>query len=385
MKGAVVVSTSYTALAVIRSLGRKGIPVWIIDNKKSPCRYSCYVHRCIDFPNSYDELINLLIKLSQENKLQGWSLFADSDKITSAIARHFELLSSYYKLTTAKWDVLQFAIDKSKTYKLANEIGVPYPKTYCPASEADIKMINGPYPMLVKPSWHLDEDFFSTSRAWMVNNQNELLALFNKVSQISKFSKFLIQELIPVSFGTQISYAALCENGEVLADIFAERIRLSSEFGVSVYVRSRNIINDIDVYAQQWLAKIGYSGLAEMEFMYDERDGCYKLIDVNPRPWGWIGLCVYAGVDFPYMSWMLSQGMNLNQRLRGQGNIFWSRTVFDVISTFRMRRRYPISVLDFIKSLVRAKHEMLVKDDLLPFLNESWVLLAKKFRKSLGL
>ena len=37
--------------------------------------------------------------------------------------------------------------------------------------------------------------------------------------------------------------------------------------------------------------------------MRDRRDGLLKLLDVNPRVWGWHSLCQRAGVDFPYLAY----------------------------------------------------------------------------------
>lgn len=45
-----------------------------------------------------------------------------------------------------------------------------------------------------------------------------------------------------------------------------------------------------------------------MEFKSDFRDGQYKLLDVNPRAWGWHSLCAPCGVDFPYLAYREALG-----------------------------------------------------------------------------
>ena len=41
--------------------------------------------------------------------------------------------------------------------------------------------------------------------------------------------------------------------------------------------------------------------MVEVEFKYDSRDGQYKLLDVNLRPWGWHTLGTACGLDFSYI------------------------------------------------------------------------------------
>lgn len=56
------------------------------------------------------------------------------------------------------------------------------------------------------------------------------------------------------------------------------------------------------------LASVDYSGLVEVEFKRDRRDGSLKLLDVNPRPWSWFGLCAAAEVDLGAMMWQIAKG-----------------------------------------------------------------------------
>ncbi len=50
--------------------------------------------------------------------------------------------------------------------------------------------------------------------------------------------------------------------------------------------------------AEALLRALGFEGLAMVEFRR-EGSGVPVLMEVNPRPWGTIGLAVDAGVDFP--------------------------------------------------------------------------------------
>lgn len=51
-----------------------------------------------------------------------------------------------------------------------------------------------------------------------------------------------------------------------------------------------------------------YTGLGQVDFILDTRDGVFKFLEINPRCWGSIGLAELAGVDLytPYLE--LSKG-----------------------------------------------------------------------------
>jgi predicted ATP-grasp superfamily ATP-dependent carboligase len=131
------------------------------------------------------------------------------------------------------------------------------------------------------------------------------------------------------------------------------------------------------------LERIRYTGLVEIEYMLDKRDGVYKMLDVNTRVWGWIAMCAYAGVDFPYLMWKLSQGEAVEE-VKGRGGVGWSRTMFDIAAMFELiASRSGISPFYFIGTLFRAKHEMYISDDLRPAFMEVFQLFVRAYRKIL--
>src|SRR6187399_1879004 len=54
-RGAVVLGGDFNGLAVVRSLGRRGIPVCVIDDERSIARASRYATHAIDVPSLRDD------------------------------------------------------------------------------------------------------------------------------------------------------------------------------------------------------------------------------------------------------------------------------------------------------------------------------------------
>jgi predicted ATP-grasp superfamily ATP-dependent carboligase len=118
------------------------------------------------------------------------------------------------------------------------------------------------------------------------------------------------------------------------------------------------------------LERIGYTGMAEVEFKFDQRDGRHKLLDLNPRAWVWHPLGSRAGVDFPYLTWLLARGATV-PRLRGRAGERWLHLALDLPAAARSIARGELDVRSYLVSLLRpATLGVLALDDPLPALAE---------------
>ena len=384
-RGALVMASSYTGLGLVRSLGRHGIPVWVLGEKHSLAGVSRYARRALPMQGKDEaQQVDFLINLAKQHTLQGWTLFPDSDKGAALLARNHQRLGEYYRLTVPSWDVVRWAIDKHLTYRLAAELKIDYPLTFYPANRADVETLDGKFPMILKPAHHQGHDRFSViNGAWRADNRQELLALYDKACTVADSSVIMIQEMIPGGGDAQFGYGALCKEGRVLACVNVSRKRLLPiDFGSCVYAVTTDK-PEIEPPAQRWLEKINYTGLVYMEFKFDERDGRYKLLDVNVRAWITHPLCPRAGVDFPYLMWQLAHGEPVKPA-RAHAGVRWVRTPYDLMSSLQAMRRGTLSLREYLSSLKGAEHEMYALDDLMPAVVEVPLLLNLTWRRILG-
>src|SRR5438034_7537091 len=81
--GAVVLGGDYQGLGVVRSLGRKGIPVCVIDDEPSVARHSRYASLAVRVPRLREEaeVVNRVIEVGERLGLQGWVLYPTRDEI----------------------------------------------------------------------------------------------------------------------------------------------------------------------------------------------------------------------------------------------------------------------------------------------------------------
>jgi len=126
--------------------------------------------------------------------------------------------------------------------------------------------------------------------------------------------------------------------------------------------------------SRRLLAKLGYTGLIEVEYKRDPRDGVLKLLDMNPRLWGWHTLCPKAGVDFPWLLWLMVCGRDV-PAARARAGVRWLRFTTDTPTALNelLHRRLPVR--EYARSLRRPRASAIFAwDDPLPGVAELPVL-----------
>ena len=131
------------------------------------------------------------------------------------------------------------------------------------------------------------------------------------------------------------------------------------------------------------LEAAGYEGLAEVEFMYDRRESVYRLLEVNPRVWGWHTLAGQAGVDLPYLLYSDACGLEANDVPDFAKGAKWLRPITDFPTALSEMRKRRLSVREYLDSVSGPKTlaPALCWDDPVPFAIEFLLipyLLAKR-------
>jgi predicted ATP-grasp superfamily ATP-dependent carboligase len=298
-------------------------------------------------------------------------IFPNSDETVYILSKYKHVLEEFYRIPTPGWEIIQNVYIKKNTYQLAEKNGIPIPVTYYPDSLEDLVELSLNYPMVIKPS--IRDNFYSKvkTKAFRINNKNELVKTYEYVCSVIKPSEVLVQELIPGGPNHLYSFCPFFKNGEVLTSITARRSRQHPmDFGhASTFAELVNI-PEIQRIAEHFLSLINYYGIAEVEFMQDPRDGNYKLIEVNPRVWGWHTIAIASGVDLPYLLYQDTIGEEMDIRLP-INHMKWVRLITDVPTVLSEIIKGRMKVGDYLKSM-KGKKEFAVfaLDDPLPFLAE---------------
>src|SRR5947208_17129228 len=78
--GAIIIGGAHGSLALARSLGRRGIPVWFFNSGHPIARFSRSVRRSLEWPAGASDQIQCLLETGERNQLRGSTRFPGGDQ-----------------------------------------------------------------------------------------------------------------------------------------------------------------------------------------------------------------------------------------------------------------------------------------------------------------
>ncbi|MGZ4380686.1 MAG: carboxylate--amine ligase [Gaiellaceae bacterium] len=293
---AVVVDVGWVnGLAAIRSLGRIGVPVLALDHRPSALGFrSRYAQaRVCPDPQDEDAFVAFVAELG-EGLDAPVPVFPTHDEPLNAIARAG--LGEPFRFPFPAWDVLSRIQSKRAQYEAAEAAGIAVPRTVTPGSAAEARTAADElgYPVLVKPSSTEGFKRRFGRQNFRCETGDEVEAAYTDAEEYEP----LVQEVIPGGDDTLFTLGSyLAGDGEPLG-LFSGRKLRQTPPGVGT-CRVGEAVWDDEVVEQGLLLlkALGHTGLSQVEFKRDPRDGVLRLMEVNPRLWQWHGLAAACGVD----------------------------------------------------------------------------------------
>lgn len=351
--GALVVGGEHPGLEVARSLGRRGIPVCVLDDQLTIASFSRYVRKVVRVPDLLDQrrTVDAVLEMGRRYRLHDWVLFPTRDETVAAFSRHRARLSEFFHVTTGEWESIRWVANKRRTYELAAKLEIPHPRTVTPRCAGELRELFPRLPLAIKPA--VKENFFyaTGAKAWRAETPGELVALYDRARRHIMPAEILVQEIIPGDGASQYSYCAFFRHGCPVSSLCARRLRQHPrEFGRAASFVETVEAPEVEELAERFLRAIGYHGVVEVEFKLDPRDGQYKLLDVNARTWGFHRIGPAAGIDFSYLAYADQMDLPLEPS-RGRAGVGWMRLVADVPTVISEFAHRGLSLEEYLRSL----------------------------------
>lgn len=368
---------SYGSLAVARSFGRHGIKVGYFSAVRSVAQHCRYVTHNVPWQGpGHADALDLLFAAADRLGMNGWLLLPAGDAEVQFVARNFDAVSARFKLVTQDWPALERLNNKAQLYRLADTLGIDYPRVFADGVVADEVRL----PVVIKPSSTEKSNPLTRAKAWKAETAEDYAQKFALATQYMGPGGFVVQELIPGGGESQYSYAGLWNHGVEVCGLTARRSRqFPAEFGTSPFVETTEQPRVL-AEAQALLKAVNYHGLVEVEFKLDAREDRLKLLDVNTRIWAWIGLGAAAGLDFPLLAAALAIG-TLEGPITPRYGASWVRAIPNALSLVQSLQRTQRFGYAAARSLSpRAGPAILALDDPMPALMELPIQVMRRLK-----
>lgn len=213
------------------------------------------------------------------------------------VADRLDEFRSRCRVLVPRPDVVRQVIGKASIVAAAEQVGVPVPRTVRPETAADLDAAAREVglPAIVKLAD--DEGLYLApqDRYGLARSPEELHSVWTRLASIKP--RPVIQERI---LGLGIGFSAvLGGDSELLGAIAHQRIR---EYPILGGPSTCCVSIDDPVLTEQsleLLRSVGWIGPAMVEYKRDERDGSYRLLEINARFWGSMPLARLSGLNLP--------------------------------------------------------------------------------------
>jgi predicted ATP-grasp superfamily ATP-dependent carboligase/protein-tyrosine-phosphatase len=297
----------HVVVAVSRSLRRRGIPVTFASVQGySQAPRSRALYDCVQLPSHHDAPQEFAAALMQLIESRGYDMLIPcSDPGLAAAIDSYDRLSSLLHVGCPPPAIVRSVLDKSQTLKRGASCGIAVPQAYdAPDLEAlELLRTDLCFPMIAKPLSKEDETRHTFKMRYFASFDD----LRDAFILDPKFGRHnLLQEYCA---GEGVGVEILLHQNQPVALFQHRRIK---EFPASGGGSVTSVSEPVDPFlADQAIAllrRLGWQGVAMVEFKFDRRKQRAVLMEVNGRYWGSLPLAIGAGIDFPFYEWQLAHG-----------------------------------------------------------------------------
>jgi predicted ATP-grasp superfamily ATP-dependent carboligase/ubiquinone/menaquinone biosynthesis C-methylase UbiE len=278
----------YSALGVMRSLGRLGVRVYAVHRDPHASalasRY-CAGHLTWDLDSQpADASIDFLLAVAATRGGRP-ILVPTNDETALFVARNADRLRRAFRFQDNPATLVESLYDKKAMCLLAQKLGIPTPQTLFPTCRDEVveHARTARFPLMLKGSDGIRLSHRTGLKMVIVKSPAELLAHYDRMEDAGR-PDLMLQEYIPGGEDAQwmwngyLDPQAGCRFG-----ITGRKLRQTPVYTgmTSLGVCLPN--EDVAAWTEKLAAAVGYRGILDIGYRYDRRDGRYKLLDVNPR------------------------------------------------------------------------------------------------------
>jgi len=360
-------------LALARSLGRAGIPVFggAFRANEFGLRSRYLRDRCVVTGGSQEErdrrMLTCLRGLANAERA---ILVPERDEHVDFVLRNWdEVLERAHVPLPADPQIVRRLRRKDLLPAEAAKAGIASPQTlpmHGPETLANGRL-EAPY--LLKPVEGQEYALTFGKKAVVATRDEEAVDVWRE-AQAHGF-ELVVQELVPDSHEHVYSlFTYVGRQGEALASVVGRKVRQGPlHFGTSAVFETRFEPEVLEL-GLRLLRSVAYRGFAHVEFARDPRDGVFKVLEVNTRLPVWAGIAMNRSFDIARIAYDDLSGLPTPARDPLSEDLAWVYLAKDLWVSAQMARRRELSVRGFLSHHLRTGKvgAVFALDDLMPAL-----------------
>lgn len=212
-----------------------------------------------------------------------------TDEYAELIIDHKEELKDKFVLPYIDADLKNQLVEKESFYEICEKYGLDYPGTYIFREGDPNRDFGFEYPMIVKASDSISffqNSFEGMKKAYVVHNEEEFNQIIEDIYSHGYKKSMIIQDLIPgeddhmrvlTCYSDRNGKVKMMSLGHVLLEEHTPK-------GIGNHAAIITEYNpDLMWKFKNFLEEIGFVGFANFDIKYDDRDGKYKVFEINLR------------------------------------------------------------------------------------------------------
>lgn len=305
----VILGGSTNATGQIRAAYAAGYDCYNLAEKNMHC-YTTKSRKCHGFiaphpTTEREKCLQFTIEFLKQFSIKPFLFFATDDWMYMVGENEEEFLK-YAHIIQSPWKETIKLYNKKLLYSLAEEYGVPYPKTIEVDSLLKLNSILDEFvfPCIVKPQLTVDQNEVKSAhvktyhRTQRFESKQKAMEWVESMTSAHVDFPVLVQEFIPgdaTNLYTLTSYSD--KEGNLIAGSIGHKLRQFPPEAGRITAGILEYDEKLKQTGELFLKTIKFNGVANTEFKYDSRDGKFKLMEINTRFGAWNYSTLYSGMN----------------------------------------------------------------------------------------
>ena len=375
------------ALGVLRLLAARGIQSYVVDETSNVIvrsRWYRPAERTLPETSDTEALAGYL----QSLRIPRAVLIPCSDQWALAVAGLPPEMRQRFPASIAPRAAVEQFVDKNRFRALVDRLDIPRPRTLLIRGPADLDLAtdddlaNG----FLKPTESHSHNRRFGTKGFFVQSRDAALRLVEQAS--ASGITFMLQEWVPGNMSKTILVDGFVDREGTIAGMVARRrVRMDPPKLANTCCDVTIPLADVSgclPALRTLLADVHFRGVFNVEFKLDERDGQFKIIEVNPRPFWLIGHIAKAGLDLPWMSYLDAQELPFAAPAPYQVGRYGMYEILDATAIARAWSALRRPEGPVLGPWLRGDRALFWWSDPLPAVSGIWQLLGRRMGRSLA-